>query len=196
MEPGRTLYITDRTQWRSWLRKNHKIESEIWLVYYKKQSGKPRIPYDDAVLEALCYGWIDSTVKKIDEERAVQRFCPRRPNSNLSQMNLERVRELVKEKKMTKAGLKAIEHVYDPDTDDPESFEIPPEILKAIKGNKEAWKHFQTMPGVYIRIRIAYIESRKNHGSEMYEKALAHFIKKTAQNKRIGYVKERKDVNK
>lgn len=194
--PGKTLYVTDRKVWRSWLSKNHKKEPEIWLIYYRKDSGKPCIPYDDAVLEALCYGWIDSTVKKIDEERFTQRFCPRRPKSKLSQTNLERVRELVKHKKMTKAGLRAIEHVFDPENDDPEEFTIPPDILNAIKTNKDAWKHFQMMPGSYKRIRIAYIESRKRHSEELYEKALAHFIKRTSLNKRIGYVQERKNVKK
>ena len=188
--------MTDRKEWRTWLSKHHKTEPEIWLVYYKKESEKPRISYDDAVLEALCYGWIDSTVKKIDDARYAQRFCPRRPKSKLSQMNLERVWELVKQKKMTKAGLRAIEHVFDPEKDNPEEFTIPPDILNAIKANEDAWKFFQMMPGSYQRIRIAYIESRKRHSDELYEKALAHFIKMTSQNKRIGFVKERMGTKK
>ena len=96
------LYVTNRKDWRKWLAKNHKKQKEIWLIYYRKKTGKIRIPYDDAVLEALCYGWIDSIAKKIDEECFAQRFSPRRKNSILSQMNKERVRELIKEKKMTK----------------------------------------------------------------------------------------------
>jgi uncharacterized protein YdeI (YjbR/CyaY-like superfamily) len=79
MEIGRTLYITNRKAWRAWLAKNHAREKEIWLIYYKKHTGKPRIPYDDAVEEALFYVWIDSIIKRVDDERIAQRFSPRRP---------------------------------------------------------------------------------------------------------------------
>jgi uncharacterized protein YdeI (YjbR/CyaY-like superfamily) len=92
MDIGKTLYVTDRKDWRDWLARNHMTESEIWLVYYRKLTGKPRIPYNDAVEEALCYGWIDSQQKGIDEERFAQRFSPRRPKSALSEMNRERIR--------------------------------------------------------------------------------------------------------
>src|SRR3972149_11371742 len=117
MEIKNKLYVTNRKEWRKWLAKNHKNQKEIWLIYYRKETGKPRIPYDDAVLEALCYGWIDSIVKKIDNERFVQRFSPRKSTSILSQMNKERIRELIEEKKMTKWGLDAIAHVFNPKTD-------------------------------------------------------------------------------
>jgi uncharacterized protein YdeI (YjbR/CyaY-like superfamily) len=83
MEIGRTLYITNRKAWRAWLAKNHAREKEIWLIYYKKHTGNPRIPYDDAVEEALCYGWIDSIIQRVDDERTAQRFSPRRPKSFL-----------------------------------------------------------------------------------------------------------------
>lgn len=192
MKIGKTLYVTNRKAWRAWLKKHHRTEPDIWLVYYKKDSGKPRISYDDSVLEALAFGWIDSTVKKIDQERVAQRFSPRRRTSGLSQMNKERVRELIKEGLMTPAGLAAIAHVYDPVKDAEEEFTIPPGILKALKANTAAWRHWQKMPASYQRIRIAYIESRKRHGVALYRKALKHFIEMTAQNKRIGFVKERK----
>lgn len=192
MNIGKTLYVTTRRKWRSWLAKNHNKESEIWLVYYRKDTGKPRISYDDAVLEALAYGWIDSTAKRIDDERFAQRFSPRKSTSLLSQMNKERVRELIKNGKMTAAGLAAIAHVYNPKTDKSESFSMPPGILKAIKANRDAWKYFQIMPEAYKRIRAAYIESRKRHGIGPYKKALANFVKMTAKNKRIGFVKERR----
>ena len=192
MTLGKTLYVKNRKGWRAWLKKHHKTAPEIWLLYYKKGSGKPRISYDEAVLEALAFGWIDSTAKKIDEERFAQRFSPRRKTSQLSQMNKERVRELIAQKKMTKAGLAAIAHVYDPKTDKKEKFTMPPGILKALKADKDAWKNFQKMPGSYKRIRVAYIESRKRHGVAIYQTALKYFVKMTAQNKRIGFVKERR----
>jgi uncharacterized protein YdeI (YjbR/CyaY-like superfamily) len=189
-----TLYVTNRKDWRKWLAKNHKSQKEVWLIYYRKETGKPRILYDDAVLEALCYGWIDSIIKKIDKERFVQRFSPRKSKSVLSQMNKERVRELIKEKKMTKWGLKAIAHAFNPETDITEEFEIPREILTALQEDKDAWEYFKKMPLSYQRIRIVYIEDQKRNGIDLYRKSLAHFIKMTAQNKRIGFVRERRDV--
>ena len=187
---GNTFYTSSRSEWRKWLSRHHDSESEIWLIYYRKDSGKPRISYDDAVLEALSFGWIDSTIKKIDDERFAQRFSPRKSKSTLSQMNRERINELIKNGLMTKAGLQAIAHVYNPNSVQ-EKFDIPKDVLHALKANPDAWKHFQKMPEAYQRIRIAYIESRKRHGIEMYQKALSHFIKITAQNKKIGFVKER-----
>lgn len=189
MEIGKTLYVTKRSEWRRWLSLNHDKEKEIWLIYYRKDSGKPRISYDDAVLEALAYGWIDSIEKSLDSERFVQRFSPRRPTSVLSQMNKERIRELIRQGKMTKAGLVAIAHAFDPATDKKEVFTIPPGILTALKANPHAWKHFQNMPTSYQRIRVAYIESRKRHSTGMYRSALAHFVKMTAKDKRIGIVR-------
>src|SRR3989344_2059161 len=100
-----TLYMTRRDDWRAWLEKNHKRKKEVWLVYYKKSSGKPRISYDDAVEEALCFGWIDSTVKKIDSESFAQRFTPRNPKSAYSQPNKERLKKLVEKGKVIKQVL-------------------------------------------------------------------------------------------
>ncbi len=96
----------------------------------------------------------------------------------------------ITQKKMTKAGLAAIEHVFDPAKDKIEDLDIPPDILHPLKANEQAWAHFQKMPESYKRIRIAYIESRKRHGREMFEKSLNHFIEMTARNKRFGFVKE------
>jgi len=76
MEISESLYIINRTNWRVWLKKNHNKKNEIWLIFYKKHTGKPRLPYEDAVEEALCFGWIDSTVKRIDENKYAQRFTP------------------------------------------------------------------------------------------------------------------------
>ena len=78
MQITKTLYVIERYEWRAWLAKHHDTEKDIWLIYYKKQSGEPRIPYNDAVEEALCFGWIDSTVKGIDENKYAQRFSPRK----------------------------------------------------------------------------------------------------------------------
>lgn len=128
MKLGETLYAKNRREWRAWLSRHHKTAPEIWLIYYKKSSGKPRIPYNHAVEEALCYGWIDSLTKPVDGERWAQRFSPRRPTSRLSEMNRERVRRLIKAKRMTKAGLAKIAHVFDHarDTKRTLPLEVPP----------------------------------------------------------------------
>ncbi|MFO0705077.1 MAG: hypothetical protein U0517_03925 [Candidatus Andersenbacteria bacterium] len=108
MEVGKTLYLTSRTAWRKWLSKHHKTSKEIWLIYYKKATGKPTIEYDAAVEEALCYGWIDGQDKGIDAERYAQRFSPRKPGGNFSKSNQARVKRLITQGKMTKAGLTAL----------------------------------------------------------------------------------------
>lgn len=100
-----TLYVKDRRELRSWLKKNHDSKKEIWLIYYKKNTGKPRIPYNDAVEEAICFGWIDGKVKSIDAEKYAQRYTPRRVNSQWSVLNIERAKKMIKQKKMTKWGL-------------------------------------------------------------------------------------------
>ena len=189
MELGRTLYVTDRNAWRAWLSKNHAKEKEIWLVYYRKSSGKQRIPYNDAVEEALCFGWIDSIVKKVDDERFAQRFSPRRSTSQLSQMNKERIRQLISEKRMTRFGMAAVAHAYDGQSDHGK-VRVPEDIMDEIRKSPAAYKHFQKLPESYKRIRIAYIEDRRGLGTDAFQKRLANFIRITARGKRFGMVRE------
>jgi len=187
MELGEILKVTDRIQWRSWLAKYHRTKTEIWLVYYRKETGRAHVEYNEAVEEALCFGWIDSTVKSINKEMYAQRFSPRKKTSTLSQPNIERIRRLIKQKKMTQAGLDAIAHVYTPEQDGKKgSLVVPSHIADALKATEGAWENFRKFPESYKRIRIAYIESRKQHGSEQHRRALRNFVAKTAQNKRIG----------
>ncbi|MFH1256521.1 MAG: YdeI/OmpD-associated family protein [Candidatus Diapherotrites archaeon] len=186
MKLGKTLYLTDRKKWRAWLEKNRKKKKEIWLIYYKKSSGKPRIPYNDAVEEALCFGWIDSTAKKIDEESFAQRFTPRNPKSLLSEMNRERIRRLIKRKKMTQAGLEAVKHAFDGNTKR-EKIVIAPDILNALKKDRKTWKNFRNFSESYRRIRIGWIEGARER-PEMFKTRLNYFVKKTAKNKKFGMV--------
>ena len=104
----KTFYAKDRKAWREWLSKNHDKEKEIWLVYFRKATGKPTVTYNEAVEEALCFGWIDSIEKGIDEERFMDRFTPRKPKSNWSPSNRARARRLIESKQMTPAGLKTL----------------------------------------------------------------------------------------
>ncbi len=182
MQITKTLYVTDRKEWRRWLAKNHDKEKEIWLIFYKKDSGKPSIPYNDAVEEALCYGWIDSIVKKIDEEGRAQRFSPRKEKSNLSETNRERVNRLIKAGLMTKFGLVKIKNQLTV------KFEIPADILKELKKDKIVWKNFQAFSNAYKNIRIGFIEDARSRPEE-FKKRLKYFIKMTARNRQFGMVR-------
>lgn len=193
MELGETLYVTNRKAWRVWLAKHHKTKKEIWLVYYRKDSGKPRIPYNDAVEEALCYGWIDSTYKPIDDESHAQRFSPRRKGSPVSPMNKERIRRLIAIKKMTKAGMESIGHELTEDlkkasaSKQLKSFQMPDDILERLKQDPIVWKNFQKFPESYKRIRIGWIDGARKRPEE-FEKRLRYFVKMTREGKRYGMV--------
>jgi uncharacterized protein YdeI (YjbR/CyaY-like superfamily) len=188
MEMGRTLYVADRKAWRTWLSRHHNRAKEIWLIYYRKSSGKPRIPYNDAVEEALCFGWIDSIVKKVDGERFTQRFSPRRRGSRLSQMNKERIRKLILGKLMTEAGVDAIAHAYKGETEHGDA-RIPKDVMDAMLERPAAWGNFQRFPESYKRIRIAYLEGRRRHGEEAFRRSLMYLVRMTAKNKRFGFVR-------
>lgn len=180
MDISQTLYVTDRKDWRNWLKKNYKTEKEVWLIYPKKTTGKPRIEYNDAVEEALCFGWIDSIQKKLDDDHTVQRFSPRKPKANYSQANIERLRTLVEQKKVVKEVADTLDDVLN------EEFVIPPDILKAVKTNKKAWKNFKTFSDSYVRIRVAFIDGARKRPEE-FKKRLRHFIEMTEANKVFGF---------
>jgi len=189
---GKTLYVKNRKQWRAWLSKHHRTAPEIWLVYYRKASGKPRIPYNDAVEEALCFGWIDSILKPIDADSFGQRFSPRRKNSPLSPMNKERVRRLIAAKKMTRDGMASIKHHFDSKSkasvsQQLKNFKLPPDILQEIRRDPVAWKNFQKFPESYKRIRVGWIDGARNR-PEIFKQRLQYFLKMTAKNKRFGMV--------
>lgn len=142
-------YAKDRAAWRKWLEKNHQKANGIWLIYYKKGSGKTRVAYADAVKEALCFGWIDTTSRPIDEERYKQLFVPRKPKSNWSKLNKSYTEELIKEGLMTKAGLEKIEIAKENGSwdkgDHVEDGVIPPDFEKALSKSKVATEHFQSL---------------------------------------------------
>jgi uncharacterized protein YdeI (YjbR/CyaY-like superfamily) len=180
MEITKTLHVTNRKDWRKWLREHYKTEKEIWLVYSKKETGKPRIAYNDAVEEALCFGWIDSTFKTLDKERTAQRFSHRKPKSPYSPANRERLRKLVKQRKVIKEVRETLKDILD------EKLKIPEDVLNAIKENKQAWKHFRKFSDPYKRIRIGFIEGARKRPDE-FKKRLHYFIKMTEKNKQYGF---------
>jgi hypothetical protein len=153
MKVTKALHVTNRKDWRKWLREHYQTEKDIWLVYYKKETGKRRIEYNAAVEEALCFGWIDSTVKSLDKDRTAQRFSPRRPKSPYSPANKERLRKLLKQRKVIKEVRETLGDLS------VEKFEIPKDILE-LKANKEAG-NTSKFSDAYKRIRIGFIEGAK-----------------------------------
>ncbi|MCI1780022.1 MAG: YdeI/OmpD-associated family protein [Bacteroidales bacterium] len=171
-------YFTTRRDWREWLENNFETKDSVWLEYPKKETGRKRILYNDAVEEALCFGWIDTTVKSLDNETTIQRFCKRRKDSSYSQANKERLKWLLENKLIHRSILKDVEKVAK------EKFVFPRDIMEKLKTDKNTWDNFRGMSEPYKRIRIAYIESARSRPVE-FEKRLNNFIVKTKENKMI-----------
>ncbi len=143
----KTFYPKDRKAWRRWLQKHHTKEPGIWLVYYKKNSGINSVSYDEAVKEALCFGWIDSIVKPIDEEKYMQKFTPRKVKSVWSALNKRRVGQLIGKNLMAPAGLAIIDLGKQNGSwtklDHVENFVIPPDLAQLLAKNKKVLKYFE-----------------------------------------------------
>jgi uncharacterized protein YdeI (YjbR/CyaY-like superfamily) len=107
--PGHPLHVTTAEEWRAWLQANHGVEKEVWLMIYKKHAATPSVTFEEATEEALCFGWIDSIMKRIDDEKYVLRYTPRRTGSNWSESNKKRVAKLIEQRRMTEAGLAKID---------------------------------------------------------------------------------------
>ncbi len=141
------LFFKNKEEWRAWLEKNHALSTEIWLVYFKKHTKKPTVTYNEAVDEALCFGWIDSTVKRIDEETYMQKYTPRKEKSMWSLVNTKKVEILISQDKMTKAGLNKINIAkkngqWDKAYSTAKQVEMPKELETALKNNSIAFKNF------------------------------------------------------
>ena len=149
MEVGKTLYVTSREEWRAWLTKHYQSETEVWLIYYKKHTGQPRISYDHAVEEALCFGWIDSIVKTIDNEKFAQKFTPRHDWTRWSALNKRRLRKLIGEGRMTEAGLAKIDLGMLGATPQAKrsqgDLDIPRFVKQALMANAKAWENFRNL---------------------------------------------------
>lgn len=160
------LYVTNRDQWREWLSGHYATESGIWLIFYKKKTSKPTIGYEAAVEEALCFGWIDSIIKRVDAKKYARKFTPRKDNSNWSALNKKRADKMIKQGKMTYFGLAKIQTakktgLWDQDCRPKISFEIPPEFAKALAGNKKAKENFDKLATSYRRHYIGWITVAK-----------------------------------
>ena len=181
MEPTEIFRCSRRVEWRKWLAKNFKTKSEIWFVFPTKDSGEEGVTYNDAVEEALCFGWIDGQAKELDETHQLRRFTPRRKGSKISRPNIERLLWLDK-KNMIHPEIRelVIDEISAP-------YEFPKDIIKAIRKDKAAWANYNNFTESYRRIRVAYIDAARKRPEE-FQKRLANFINKTRENKLIiGY---------
>ena len=184
------LYAASRDEWREWLEKNHKTKKEVWLIYYKKHTGKPRVPYEDAVEEAICFGWIDSTVKKLDEEKYAQKFTPRSTKSKWSQLNIRRAKRMMEAGRMTKAGLvkcqEAIKISREESSTKPSKkrLTIPPDLKEALSSDKKVWENFNNLAPSYRRLYIGWITDAKKE--ETRKRRLKEAVTLLKQNKKLG----------
>ncbi|MHA1543546.1 MAG: YdeI/OmpD-associated family protein [Alphaproteobacteria bacterium] len=180
----------DAAEWRGWLKENHQSSSEIWLVFYKKHTGKPCPSYNEAVEEALCWGWVDSIKRSIDDERYAFKFTPRKEKSNWSLSNIKRVEKLIKEGKMTPAGMKLVEAAKASGAwgtpHQPPSFEMPLEFSRMLKDNKDAGAFFETLPPSQKKQYIGWIASAKR--DETREKRITKALEMLNAGQKIGMV--------
>lgn len=186
-EEADLLSLTDRVQWGTWLQEHYLTAREAWLVSYKVQTGKPSIPYNDQVEEALCFGWIDSIGRRIDDERFARRFTPRRRGSPYSEANKARLRALVRDGRVMPEVLATLDGVLDDGQRGADSFpEVPDDIVAALQAEPGAWERFQTFSPAYVRIRLGYVQGARARPQE-YTKRLRHFVSMTAKGKQFGY---------
>ncbi len=189
MEINKSLYVSNRQDWRAWLEEHHTTETEVWLIYYKKRSNLPRIPYDDAVEEALCFGWIDSLIKRIDDSKYMQKFSPRRDSAQWSELNKRRVARLIKEGKMTPAGMAKVNFqitsdLYDSELKPKAEPALPDRALKAIQANPLAWENFQRLPPSQKKLYARWINSAKR--LETQDRYIQEAITRLEQNRKLG----------
>ncbi len=180
-------YFKTAADFRKWLHKNHAKASELWVGFYKKDSGKPSITYPEAVLESLCFGWIDGVRKSVDESSYMNRFTPRKPRSNWSLINIKRVDELKKLGLMEPAGLKAFD-ARDSKRSGVYSFEraamkLTAEFENRFRSDREAWEFFEKQPPYHRKLAVFWIMSAKR--DETQARRLDTLIRVSAAGERL-----------
>ena len=178
MDITETLEATTRPQWRAWLERHHATKAEIWLVADLRESATG-ISYLDAVEEALCFGWIDGLSKKYDAGRRAQRFTPRRPGSNWTELNKERARRLIAAGLMTGAGAKVLPDITR------HRLRIPRDVEQALRSKPVAWKFFTACPELYQRVRLGYLEEQRRQPEE-FATRMASLVKHSAAGRMFG----------
>ncbi|MDO4489110.1 MAG: YdeI/OmpD-associated family protein [Eubacteriales bacterium] len=172
------FYSPDRKIWRKYLEEHFETDSEVWFVFPMKGSGEESMLYNDAVEEALCFGWIDSTIKHTDEFHRIQHFTPRRKGSPYSQPNIERLKWLESQGMIHPKIRESVLPIINA------PFVFPEDIMERLRTDKEVWENYERFSDSYKRIRIAYIEAARKRPEE-FEKRLKSFIDKTRKNKKI-----------
>jgi len=177
MDTKPELYFKNDVEWRNWLHQNHAKSNGIYLIFYKVESKHPSMRWEEAVKVALCYGWIDSTVKKLDEEKRRQYFCPRKPKSVWSKLNKTYIIDLIKSNLMHKSGLKSIETAKQNGSwvalDDVENGIIPDDLKKAFQKFPIAFKNYEKFAKSYRKNYLYWLhqakkqETRKNRIKEI-----------------------------
>ncbi len=174
-----TFYPSSRQKWREWLKKNHRVKQSVWLVCYKKKTNVPTISWSDAVDEALCFGWIDSTRRSLDAETFIQFFARRKAGSTWSKVNKAKVEQLISDKRMTKAGLESIEVAKQNGSwiilDEVETGVIPNDLNKAFKAHKGSKEFFLSLSNSVRKMILVWLvlakreETRKKRIDEIAE---------------------------
>ena len=178
-----TLRVTTRREWRAWLTKHHTSSPGVWLVFYKAHTGEKSIPYEDMVREALCFGWIDSLIRRLDDDRYALKVTPRKPKSKWSAPNRKRWAELEAAGLLTPAGLAAAptDNTYAPRPVIPE---LPAYIARALKANAKAWEFFRGLPPTRRRDFVVWIHIAKR--PETHERRIRESIALLAAGKTLG----------
>ena len=188
-KPLERTHPKSRSEWRRWLQRNHATSPGVWLVSYKKATGKARIEYDEMVEEGLCFGWVDSKAATLDEERSMLTFTPRNPKSAWSKSNKERVARLTDEGRMAQAGLDAVAIAKRNGAwtalDSVEALKIPPDLATALATNKKAKAYFGAFPPSSKKIILWWIESAKREATR--EKRISETVRLAAQNIRANH---------
>lgn len=195
MEKKKTEYYPkNRKEWRSWLQKNHATLQNVWLVMYKKDSGKPTVTYEEVVEEALCFGWIDSVSNRRDEESRLLYISTRKPKIGWSALNKGRIEKLLKENKIMPAGIQKIETAKNDGSwsllDKVEALEIPPALKEALGKNKKALAHFTRFPASVKKQLFLWVESAKTEGTRL--KRITEIVTLAEKNTRANQWKPKK----
>lgn len=163
--PENSIHPLARAEWRAWLAENHTRTTGVWLVIYKKATGKPRVDYDEAVEEALCFGWIDSKGNKLDDERSLLWFAPRKAKTGWSKPNKERIERMLATGQMAPTGLAKIETAKQDGSwsalDAVEALEIPADLEAALAANPTAAQYFAAFPRSAKRGILEWISNAK-----------------------------------
>lgn len=183
---------TSRLEWRRWLEQHHATASGVWLVSYKKETGKPRVSYSEAVEEALCFGWVDSRPNKLDTERFKLLFTPRKPGSPWSRLNKSRVQRLIADGRMTPAGLAKVEAAKQDGSwsklDQIEELTVPPDLRRALAANRQARDFFNAFPPSSKKNILWWIASAKH--PETRAKRIAQTVDMASRNLKANHYRQ------